>query len=190
MTRSRLSALLAAACFAVAGCGGDDDEDQVAGGEGKGGASKEARPSPDRDAGAKGSEEEEDGGAVAGEEEAERRARAEEQGEAPGQEQAARKEGRRRSGARRPPKRVTVVIKAFEYRPATVVVRRGGSVYWINKERRVNHTVTKKKGPSYAPDSPDVGWGGDTYEDFFRARGTIIYSCTYHPRMRGKVTVK
>jgi plastocyanin len=89
------------------------------------------------------------------------------------------------------PRKVTVTIKDFKYSPQRVVVARGGTIMWVNKEARTRHTATKTRGPSYAPNSPNIGWGGGTYTDFFKRRGKIKYVCTYHPRrMKGFITVQ
>ena len=87
-------------------------------------------------------------------------------------------------------KPVTVNIKNFKFTPQRVTVARGGSVYWVNKDRKANHTATRRSGPGKAPNSPNIGLRGGTYTDFFRARGTVTYICTYHPRMRGVVVVE
>jgi plastocyanin len=97
---------------------------------------------------------------------------------------------RRPTAKKQAPKQMTVTIKDFKFTPQRVVVARGGSVYWVNKEAKVNHTATKKSGPGAAPNSPNIGWGGDTYTDFFKVTGTIQYICTYHPRMKGYITVR
>ena len=85
---------------------------------------------------------------------------------------------------------VTVVIKDRKFSPQRVTVARGGSIYWVNKDAKENHTATKKRGPGQTPASPNIGLGGGTYTDFFRARGRIEYICTYHPRMRGVIVVE
>ncbi len=87
-------------------------------------------------------------------------------------------------------KPVTVVIKDRKFSPRRVTVARGGSIYWVNKDAKENHTATKKRGPGQAPASPNIGLGGGTYTDFFRARGRIEYICTNHPRMRGVIVVE
>ena len=92
------------------------------------------------------------------------------------------------------PKRVTVTIRDFEYSPRRVTIRRGGSVYWVNRSRSREHTATFKSGPKspdYSPPASDyIGRMGGTYEDIFKARGTTTYHCTIHPRMTGVVVVK
>ena len=89
-----------------------------------------------------------------------------------------------------PVKQATVIIKDREFSPRRVTVARGGSIYWVNKDAKSNHTATKTRGPGQAPASPNIGLGGDTYTDFFRTRGRIEYICTYHREMKGYITVK
>jgi len=96
------------------------------------------------------------------------------------------------TGDKWPPKDlVTVTIRDSKYIPQRVVVPKDGWIMWVNEEARTNHTATKTRGPSYAPNSPTIGWGGDTYTDVFTARGEIEYICTNHPlRMKGFITVE
>lgn len=86
---------------------------------------------------------------------------------------------------------VTVTIKDSKFTPQRVSVPKDGWIMWVNKEEETVHTATKTRGPSYAPNSPPIYWGGDTYTDTFLARGEIEYICTKHPlKMKGFITVK
>jgi plastocyanin len=106
---------------------------------------------------------------------------------ATGQEQ----DGSPQGGKWPPEGLVTVKIKDFKFIPQRVEVPKDGWIMWVNEETKTNHTATKTRGPGYAPSSPNIGWGGDTYTDNFKARGEIEYICTYHPlKMKGFITVK
>ena len=80
-------------------------------------------------------------------------------------------------------------IKDFQFTPRRVTVKKGGAVYWVNEDQE-NHTATKSSGPGEAPNSPNIGLAGGTYTDYFKETGEIRYICTYHPKMKGTVTVK
>lgn len=86
---------------------------------------------------------------------------------------------------------VRVVMKNIAFRPASVTVRRGGTVTWINDDR-VEHDVAKTTGPGRGFNSGDPGGlaPGDTYEKTFRTPGKIGYNCRVHPGMRGTLTVR
>ena len=72
----------------------------------------------------------------------------------------------------------------------TVTVAKGGSVVWTNDDS-VNHDVTKTSGPGpdFKSGTGNLA-GGDTYKQTFDTPGTIVYRCTIHPGMDGKIIVK
>ena len=78
-----------------------------------------------------------------------------------------------------------VHIKAFAYSPATVTVKTGESVQFVNDDDAA-HTAT-------ATDSSfDSGYlaKGDRWTATFSKPGEFAYLCTYHPFMKGSVTVR
>ena len=81
-----------------------------------------------------------------------------------------------------------VDMEDIEFRPPEVVVRRGGTITWTNRDA-LAHTVTKESGPGPGFDSGTVR-GGGTYRRAFTARGVIRYLCTIHPNQRGTITVR
>lgn len=77
-----------------------------------------------------------------------------------------------------------VVVERFAFVPATLTVRPGDTVIWINRDY-APHTATAKGG----------GWGTrtlareQTAKRVFRAAGTFDYFCKFHPHMRGRIVV-
>ena len=78
-----------------------------------------------------------------------------------------------------------VIIENFSFAPATLTVKAGTKVTWINRDD-VPHTVNEndkrfKSGPM------------DTDDQFsytFSAPGTFSYFCALHPKMTGQIIVK
>jgi len=81
--------------------------------------------------------------------------------------------------------RATVQVRGFAYRPATLRVKRGQAVRWVNADS-APHTVSAANG---AFTSKQLGKGG-TYARQFGRAGTFTYLCAVHPGMRAKVVVK
>lgn len=79
-------------------------------------------------------------------------------------------------------KSATVRVSDFQYSPASVSIRRGGTVTW----RFVggSHNVVGKR------------WGsrklrtGGKWKHQFRRKGNFSYLCTVHPWMKGSVKVR
>lgn len=80
-----------------------------------------------------------------------------------------------------------VKLQDFEVRPATVRIRRGGTVEWRFLDRPSPHNVTSR-GSKRFRSSPSQQTG--SYRVRFRRSGTYRYLCTIHPNMRGKVVVR
>jgi plastocyanin len=85
-------------------------------------------------------------------------------------------------GAR--PRTYQIVIQALQYSPATLKVRRGDVVIWINKDP-FPHTAT---APG-AFDSKSIAADGSWHFTANRA-GTFGYICTLHPNMKGTLEVE
>jgi plastocyanin len=79
----------------------------------------------------------------------------------------------------------TVVIENMQFNPATLTVRRGERIVWVNKDL-FPHTVTSA---TQAFDSgsiaPDGSWSFTP-----RKAGSYPYGCTFHPTMKGTITVQ
>jgi plastocyanin len=86
---------------------------------------------------------------------------------------------------------VAVSMKSIAFVPASVTVKKGGTVKWTNDDS-VGHDVTKESGPGPNFKSGSAGGlqGGDTFQQKFDTAGTIKYRCTVHPNMQATVTVK
>ena len=78
----------------------------------------------------------------------------------------------------------TVIIDALNYAPATMTVKRGDTVVWINKDP-FPHTVTAKG----AFDSHDIA-AGHSWRYTARKAGDFSYVCTLHPTMKGTLKVE
>jgi plastocyanin len=87
----------------------------------------------------------------------------------------------------RKPAAHTVVIEAMQFKPATLSVRPGDSVTWINKDI-VAHTATSPAAAKVPFDSQMIAVGREWKHTFTRA-GTYDYICTYHPTMKAVVEV-
>ena len=86
-----------------------------------------------------------------------------------------------------PARMATVLVRDIEFRPARVVVRRGGTVRWRFDDGRVVHNV-RSRGTKRFRSSPDLREG--TYSARFRRAGTYRYVCTFHFNMKGTVVVR
>ena len=82
----------------------------------------------------------------------------------------------------------TVVIEGMQFKPATLAIRAGDSVTWINKDI-VDHTATTPSSAKQAFDSRSIGVGKSWKRTFTKA-GTYDYLCTYHPVMKGAIEVR
>jgi plastocyanin len=83
------------------------------------------------------------------------------------------------------PKPAAVVhIKMFAFTPATVKIKPGDTVQWVNDDGDA-HTVTS---PAKLFDSGGMDTH-DTWTHTFRTAGTFAYICTLHPYMKGTVVV-
>ena len=78
----------------------------------------------------------------------------------------------------------TVTIEGVAYQPDLLVVRRGDTVVWVNKDA-FPHTVTARG----LFDSHDIP-AGATWKYVARKTGSFPYLCTLHPNMRGTLTVQ
>ena len=78
----------------------------------------------------------------------------------------------------------TVVIEGVRYSPASITVKRGDTVVWVNKDP-FPHTVTSRG----SFDSKDIPGDGE-WKYVARKAGTYDYVCTYHPNMKGRLKVE
>ena len=78
----------------------------------------------------------------------------------------------------------TVTIEAMKFEPATLTVKRGDRVVWINKDV-VPHTATAAR----RFDSKNIA-AGQRWTWKAGKPGRHEYLCTYHPGMKGVIEVK
>jgi plastocyanin len=78
-----------------------------------------------------------------------------------------------------------VVIENFSFVPATLTVKAGTKVTWVNRDD-VPHTATDtdKRFNSKALDTDDQ------FAFTFSEPGTYNYFCALHPKMTGQIIVK
>lgn len=80
-----------------------------------------------------------------------------------------------------------VSIKGFRFTPATINIKVGEQVRWINDEDTVPHTATSEKGGAFS--SKTLRPGESFLTAPFTAEGSYPYFCILHPAMRGVVNV-
>lgn len=78
-----------------------------------------------------------------------------------------------------------VEISGYKYQPAVLEIKRGDTVVWINREKRVSHSVLfSGSGEESERFFPDEKWSR-----VFDEAGRFEYRCGPHPEMMGTVTV-
>jgi plastocyanin len=83
------------------------------------------------------------------------------------------------------PRHYTVEMHKLAYRPGTLEVSVGDTITWINRDI-VPHTVTAQEA---GWDSGQLLEGGEFHLVVGEGDGGT-YACTYHPTMRGTLTVR
>ena len=78
-----------------------------------------------------------------------------------------------------------VVIENFSFEPATITVKVGATVTWVNHDDEP-HTATAND-KSFNSKTLD---NGDRFTQQFNAPGTYNYYCALHPKMTGQIIVK
>ena len=78
-----------------------------------------------------------------------------------------------------------IVIANFSFEPATLTVKAGTTVTWVNHDDEPHTaTATDKRFSSKTLDT------GDRFSQEFNAPGVYNYYCALHPKMTGKIIVK
>lgn len=78
----------------------------------------------------------------------------------------------------------TVSMKSMAFSPASISVKVGDTVTWTNDDDRDYNVSSSDGGFS----SDNIRPGG-SYSFKFTKPGKFSYNCTYHPRMKGTVSV-
>lgn len=78
-----------------------------------------------------------------------------------------------------------VQISAYKFEPAELTIKRGDTVVWVNREKRVSHSVlfsgTGEESERFFPD--------EKWSRVFDEPGRFEYGCGPHPEMSGVVIV-
>jgi plastocyanin len=78
---------------------------------------------------------------------------------------------------------VHVAIKNMKFSPATVEIRKGHTVEWKNDD------ITPHTATGAAFDSASIA-SEASWQHTFTEAGSFPYICTFHPDMKGSVSVK
>jgi plastocyanin len=81
---------------------------------------------------------------------------------------------------------VTISIGNFTFAPATLTVKAGTTVTWINKDD-IPHAIASATGAFTKSKALDTD---DTFSFTFATPGTYKYFCYLHPRMVGAIVVE
>jgi plastocyanin len=80
--------------------------------------------------------------------------------------------------------RHTVVIEGMQFVPATLTVKRGDTVVWVNKDL-VPHTATSAGSFDSRTIAANASWSHAA-----RKAGRFDYLCTLHPMMKATLVVE
>lgn len=86
-----------------------------------------------------------------------------------------------------PAMKSAVTITNYSFHPATLTVKKGTTVIWLNKDDDV-HTIKSMDGPE-AFNSPALD-SGTRFGFTFHHAGTYHYICSVHPYMHGVIVVR
>ena len=78
----------------------------------------------------------------------------------------------------------TVTIENMQFNPAQLTVHRGDRIVWVNKDL-FPHTATADKGFDSGSIAANASWSYVASKS-----GEYAYHCTFHPTMKGKITVQ
>ena len=84
----------------------------------------------------------------------------------------------------RKPATHTITITGMQFTPATLTIKPGDTVVWVNKDI-LAHTATAKAG---AFDSK-ILQPGQSWKFVAKQKGSFAYTCIFHP-MNGTLTVR
>jgi plastocyanin len=81
---------------------------------------------------------------------------------------------------------VEVTIADYKFSPASVTIKAGATVKWINAEKRVTHSVLFG-GPGGF--ESERFFPGESWQRTFDKPGRYPYGCGPHPEMKGLIEV-
>lgn len=82
----------------------------------------------------------------------------------------------------------TVTIQAFQFKPQNVLLKRGGTVTWVNADQTA-HTASPDSGSQFM-DTGSIAGGATSSPVVFNVSGVQPYHCAIHTSMTGTVTVQ
>jgi plastocyanin len=82
------------------------------------------------------------------------------------------------------PRTHTVTIEGMSFTPGRLTVRSGDTVVWVNTDP-FPHTATSAGVFDSGSIDPEKSWKVVTAR-----KGTLDYICTFHPTMKGRLTVE
>lgn len=80
--------------------------------------------------------------------------------------------------------RVEVSIQGLQFAPSVLSIHVGDTVVWTDNDDR-DYNVVSSDGSFSSGNLRN----GQTFEHVFSQAGKFTYACSYHPRMKGTVTV-
>jgi plastocyanin len=81
-----------------------------------------------------------------------------------------------------------IAIKNFAFSPATLTIKAGATVTWMNQDG-APHQIASDPGAPVAFKSESLA-NGASFEFTFTQPGTYSYYCTIHPSMKGTIIVQ
>lgn len=82
---------------------------------------------------------------------------------------------------------VTVSIREHRFEPATLTVKAGTTVRWVNEEKRTSHSILFKGEGGFESERL---FPGEQWQRRFDRPGRFAYTCGPHPEMNGVVEVQ
>ena len=86
----------------------------------------------------------------------------------------------------RKPATHTITIDAASFQPATLTIKAGDTVVWVNRDM-MPHTATASGAKPF--DSGALA-AGKSWKRVFKTKGELPYVCIFHPTMKGKLIVR
>lgn len=83
----------------------------------------------------------------------------------------------------------TVTIDAVSNKPAKLSIALGDSVVWVNRDL-IPHTATSSAKKEKGGFDSGVIAPGKSWKYTPKAAGTFDYICSFHPTMKGTLTIK
>ena len=79
----------------------------------------------------------------------------------------------------------TVTIEGMQFNPQELTVHRGDRILWVNKDLFPHTATAAAKAFDSGSIASDASWSYVASKS-----GDYAYGCTFHPTMKGKITVQ